>query len=230
MAAGRIPLTKTPHLDTLEAGPAGPADATVILMHGLGASAYDFQDIHPLLGLPADLAVRYVLPQAPRIPVTVNMGLLMPAWYDVAGFDAAAEDERRIRASAGWIDELIAREAERGVPAGSVVLGGFSQGGALALFAGLRYPETLAGVVCLSGYLVLPAALEAEASRANRATPIFAAHGTADPIVPLPRAAAGRDLLAKAGFRVEWREYPMEHQVCAEEFADLGRWLTGVLA
>ncbi len=199
-------------------------------MHGLGASAYDFHDVAPLLDLPADLAVRYVLPNAPRIPVTINMGLIMPAWYDVAGFGSAEEDERRIRESAGWIDELIGREAERGVPAGRVVLGGFSQGGAMALFAGLRYPEALAGVMCLSAYLVLAATLAAEGTEANRSTPVFAAHGTADPMVPLQRAVASRDLLVEAGYQVDWREYPMAHQITAEELRDIGRWLAGVLA
>ena len=199
-------------------------------MHGLGASAYDFHDVPPLLGLPGDLAVRYVLPNAPRIPVTINMGLIMPAWYDVAGFGSAAEDERRIRESAAWIDELIAREAERGVPAGRVVLGGFSQGGAMALFAGLRHAEALAGVMCLSGYLLLPATLAAEATEANRSTPVFAAHGTADAMVPLERAAASRDLLVEAGYQVDWHTYPVAHQIAAEELGDIGRWLAGVLA
>ena len=199
-------------------------------MHGLGAGASDFHDVPPLLDLPAGLAVRYVFPNAPRIPVTINMGLIMPAWYDVAGFGSPAEDERRIRESAGWIDELVAREAERGIPAGRVVLGGFSQGGAMALFAGLRYPEALAGVMCLSGYLLLPATLAAEGTEANRSTPIFAAHGSADPMVPLERAAAGRDLLVEAGYEVAWHEYPMAHQIAAEELGDIGRWLAGVLA
>ncbi len=199
-------------------------------MHGLGSSAYDFHEVPPLLGLPADLAVRYVFPNAPRIPVTINMGSIMPAWYDVAGFRSAAEDERRIRESAASIDELIAREAERGVPASRVVLGGFSQGGAMALFGGLRYPEALAGVMCLSGYLLLPATLAADGTEANRSTPIFAAHGTTDSMVPLQRAAASRDLLVEAGYQVDWREYPMAHQISAEELGDIGRWLAGVLA
>ena len=199
-------------------------------MHGLGSSAYDFQDVPPLLHLPSDLAVRYVFPNAPRIPVTINMGLIMPAWYDVAGFGSVAEDERRIRESAAWIDELIAREAERGVPAGRVVLGGFSQGGAMALFAGLRHPETLAGVMCLSGYLLLPETLAAAGTEANRSTPVFAAHGTADEMVPLQRAATSRDLLVEAGYPVDWHTYPMAHHIAAEELGDIGRWLGGVLA
>ncbi len=199
-------------------------------MHGLGADAHDFHGIPPQLGLPAGLGVRYVFPNAPRIPVTINMGLIMRAWYDVTGFDTRDQDERRIRESAGWIDELIAREVERGVPAQRVVLAGFSQGGAMALFAGLRHPAKLAGVVCLSGYLLLPAALDAEAAAANRTVPIFQAHGAADGMVPPALGRGARDRLAQAGYEVDYHEYPMAHSVCPEEVRDVGDWLTGVLA
>ena len=198
-------------------------------MHGLGADAHDFYGVPPQLGLPADLQVRYVFPNAPRMPVTINQGLIMQAWYDVAGFSARDQDERGIRRSAGWIDALIAHEMERGVPANRVVLGGFSQGGAMALFAGLRHPAALAGVMCLSGYLLLPAALEAEASDANRSVSIFQAHGTADPMVPLTLGRSSRDGLEQAGYDVDYHEYPMAHQVCYEELRDVGDWLTGVL-
>ena len=218
-----------PYLETLEVEPAGPAGASVIWMHGLGADARDFHGIPPELGLPAEPRVRYVFPNAPRMPVTINQGLIMRAWYDVAGFGARDQDERGIRRAAGWIDELIAREAGRGVPAGRVVLGGFSQGGAMALFAGPRYPEALAGVMCLSGYLLLPDALEAEASDANRSVSIFQAHGTADPMVPPALGRAGRERLEQAGYEVDYHEYPMAHQVCRDEVRDLGDWLAGVL-
>ena len=198
-------------------------------MHGLGADANDFYSIPPALGLPADLHVRYVFPNAPRMPVTINQGLIMRAWYDVAGFGARDQDERGIRRAAGWIDELIAREAERGVPAGRVVLAGFSQGGAMALFAGLRYPVALAGVMCLSGYLLLPHALEAEASDANRSVSIFQAHGTADPMVPLALGQGTREGLERAGYAVDYHEYPMPHTVCTEEVRDIGDWLAELL-
>ena len=219
-----------PHLETLDLEPAGPADASVIWMHGLGADAYDFYGIPPQLGLPAELRLRYVFPNAPRIPVTINGGLILRAWYDVYGFDARDQDERRIRQSAGWIDELVAREAERGVPARRVVLAGFSQGGAMALFGGLRHPERLAGLMCLSAFLPLPDTLAAEASPANRTVPIFQAHGTADPMVPAALGRACRDRLVEAGCAVEYREYPMAHEVCSDEVRDVGDWLTGVLA
>ncbi len=223
------PLTDKPHLETLEVEPAGPADASVIWMHGLGADANDFHGIPPQLGLPAELRVRYVFPNAPRIPVTINGGLIMRAWYDVYGFDARDQDERRIRQSAGWLDDLVAREVERGVAARRVVLAGFSQGGAMALFAGLRHPDALAGLMCLSAYLPLPDTLAAEASAANRRVPVFQAHGTADPMVPADLGRGCRDRLVEAGCTVEYHEYPMAHQVCAEEVRDIGDWLTGVL-
>ncbi len=223
-------MTDKPHLETLEVEPDGPADASVIWMHGLGADANDFYGLPSQLGLPADLRVRYVFPNAPRIPVTINSGLIMRAWYDVYGFDARDRDERRIRRSAGWIDELVAREAERGVPARRVALAGFSQGGAMALFAGLRHPEALAGLLCLSAYLPLPDTLAAESSPANRTVPVFQAHGTADPLVPADLGRRSRDLLTAAGHPVDYHEYPMAHEVCLDEVRDIGDWLRGVLA
>lgn len=223
-------MTDKPHLETLDLEPAGPADASVIWMHGLGADANDFYGLAPQLGLPAKLRVRFVFPNAPRIPVTINGGLIMRAWYDVYGFDARAQDEGRIRRSAGWIDELVAREADRGVPARRVVLAGFSQGGAMALFGGLRHAQRLAGLMCLSAYLPLPDALAAEASAANRAVPIFQAHGTADPMVSAELGRTSRDVLTAAGYAVDYREYPMAHEVCSEEVRDIGDWLRGVLA
>ena len=190
-------------------------------MHGLGADANDFYGIPPELRLPANLSVRYVFPNAPQIPVTINMGMIMRAWYDVAGFDERGQDEKRIRESSAWIHELVAREVDRGVPASGVVLAGFSQGGAMALFAGLRYPEALAGIMCLSGYLLLSERLTAEAAAANRAVPIFQAHGTADNVVPQEFGRGSRDLLVQAGYSVDWHEYPMAHQVCLEEVRDI---------
>ncbi len=220
----------TPHLETLEIEPEQPATASVIWMHGLGADARDFYSVPSQLGLPVDLSVRYIFPDAPKIPVTINMGMIMRAWYDVTGMDRRDQDEKRIRQSAAWIDELVKRENERGVPTNHVVLAGFSQGGALALFAGVRYPEALAGVMCLSGYLLLDETLVKEASAANRKTSIFQAHGTDDPVVPYALGRGSCDLLKTEGFRVDWNEYPMGHSVCMEELQDVGRWLGEVLA
>jgi phospholipase/carboxylesterase len=219
-----------PVLETLEIEPEQPATASVIWMHGLGADARDFYSVPSQLGLPVDLSVRYIFPDAPKIPVTINMRMIMRAWYDVTGMDRRDQDEKRIRQSAAWIDELVKRENERGVPTNHVVLAGFSQGGALALFAGVRYPEALAGVMCLSGYLLLDETLVKEASAANRKTSIFQAHGTDDPVVPYALGRGSCDLLKTEGFRVDWNEYPMGHSVCMEELQDVGRWLGEVLA
>ena len=210
----------------LEAEPPGPATGSVILMHGLGADAGDLQPLPPAFGLPAGMHVRYVFPSAPQMPVTINMGMLMPAWYDIRSIGPGGQDEPGIRRAGAWIDELIAR----GVPASRIVLAGFSQGGAMALFTGLRYPEALAGVVCMSAYLPLSDTLGEEAAAANRSVPIFVAHGTVDPVVDIGLGRRSRDLLAEAGYPVDWHEYPMAHQICGEELTDIGRWLTGLLA
>ena len=214
----------------IEAEPPGPASATVILMHGLGADAGDLYSLPPALGLPADRHVRYVFPSAPRMPVTINMGMRMPAWYDIRSIGPGGQDEPGVRRAAGWIDELIDREVARGMPARRIVLGGFSQGGAMALFTGLRCRAALAGVICMSGYLLLSDALGAEAAPANHGVPIFLAHGTADPMVDITLGRRSRDRLVEAGYAVDWREYPMAHQICGEELSEIGRWLTGVLA
>ena len=219
-----------PHLETLEIEPDGPATAAVIWMHGLGADANDFYPVPRQLGLPAEPRVRYVFPNAPQIPVTINMGLIMRAWYDVTGFNSRGQDETRIRQSAGWIEELIAREMERGVSSNRIVLAGFSQGAAMALFAGLRYPAALAGLMCLSGYLLLDGSLDDEAAEVNRQVPIFQAHGSHDGVVPPELGRAGYDLLQQRGYPIDWHEYPMAHQVSMEELRDIGDWLTGVLA
>ncbi len=199
-------------------------------MHGLGADAYDFYSVPPELGLPAALSVRYVFPNAPKIPVTINRGIIMRAWYDVTGLGVRGDDEKRVRQATGWINELVDRELERGVPAHRIVLAGFSQGGAMALFSGLRYPEALAGIVCLSGYLLLRDTLVAEASDTNRSRPIFQAHGTDDAVLPYELGRGSFDFLTESGFQVDWHEYPMAHQVCPEELRDIGEWLAGVFA
>ena len=177
-------------------------------------------------------AVRFVFPHAPSRPVTINGGYVMPAWYDILGLDSHAqrEDEAGLRASQALVEELIAREKARGVAAGRIVLAGFSQGCAMTLMTGLRHDERLAGLVGLSGYLPLAAKTEAERHAANRDTPIFLAHGTVDPVIPIARARQSRDVLVALGHPVEWHEYPMPHSVSPAEIADLNRWLLGALA
>ena len=222
-------LANKPYLETLEIEPSGEADASVIWMHGLGADAQDFYGLPPELGLPAETKVRYVFPNAPQIPVTINQGMRMRAWYDIADLSARGQDETGIRQSSEWVSELIAREISRGVVSTRIVVAGFSQGGAMALFTGLRYPERLGGVMCLSGYLLLPESLLAETSEANQNLPVFQVHRSEDPMVTRELGRRGYNDLVEAGHRVDWHEYPMAHQVCLEEVRDIGRWLAEIL-
>ena len=210
----------------METGDGETADASVIWLHGLGADGHDFEPIVPHLGLPPSLRVRFVFPHARAIPVTLNGGMVMRAWYDVHADDVARvrHDEPGVRRSARAIEALLAREKERGVPASRIVLCGFSQGGAMALHVGLRHAETLAGIAALSAYLVLPDTLPDERSPANLRTKILLQHGTLDPMVPEALGRAGRDRLVALGHDVTWGTWPMQHQVCLEEIELLGQW------
>jgi phospholipase/carboxylesterase len=199
---------------------------TVIWMHGLGADGWDFVPIVRELPLPDDLQLRFIFPHAPVRPVTINNGFQMRAWYDISQSDLArVPDESGIRESQSSVDRLIAREKERGMAADRILLAGFSQGGAIALQTGLRIADRLAGIVALSTYLPLESSLDAEASAANKSTPIFMAHGTQDPIVPLSLGESSRRALQDRGYSVEWHTYPMPHAVCAEEVEALGAFL-----
>ena len=215
-------------LETVELESAPAPLASIIWMHGLGADGHDFVPIVPELRVP--VAVRFVFPHAPMRPVTINQGMVMRAWYDVRAIHGERrEDAEGVRASQAQIEALIAREKARGIPAGRIVLAGFSQGGAMALHTGLRHPERLAGVLALSCFLPLADALAAEAAPANRDVPVFMAHGAYDDLIPLARARRAHDALAALGWRVEWHQYPMPHSVCPEEIVDVSAWLTSVL-
>lgn len=204
---------------------------SILWLHGLGADGNDFAPIVPALVDPAWPPLRFVFPHAPVRPVTINNGMSMRAWYDIAAFDLnARQDEAGMRASIGEVETLIEREHSRGVPSDRIVLAGFSQGGAIALAAGLRHPQRLAGIVALSTYLPLHAALAGERSAANAATPIFWGHGSVDPVVVLQRGIDSRDLLQSLGYPLEWHTYPMAHAVCPEEIGDLRHWLAQRLA
>ena len=215
----------------IEIETAGNPDASVIVLHGLGASGDDFVPVCEQLDLTPVGAVRYVLPHAPMRAVTINNGYVMPAWYDILALGGlGGEDEEGLHASQALIEGLIAREVARGVAAKRIVLAGFSQGCAMTLLTGLRHRERLAGLVGMSGYLPLAGKTAAERAPANRATPIFLAHGRHDPMIPLSRAQASRDALRALGYDVQWHEYAMEHSVCMEEIADLQQFLRQVLA
>ncbi len=204
--------------------------AAVIWLHGLGADGHDFEPIVPELVRPGERALRFVFPHAPIRPVTLNGGYAMRAWYDIVSLERRGpEDESGIRASQAAIDTLIRRENARGIATGRIVLAGFSQGGAMALFAGTRYGEKLAGMMGLSCYLLLAGRLTAERSAANQSTPIFLAHGTQDPIVAPVLGEQARATLEAAGYSVEWHAYAMPHSVCPQEVADIAQWLRAVV-
>jgi phospholipase/carboxylesterase len=218
-------------LDTLDFRTGDSPNASIIILHGLGADANDFVPVARQLDLRAIGAVRYVFPNAPVRAITINGGMRMQAWYDILGVDLVRrEDEKGLRESVVDVQALIAREIAAGIPASRIVLAGFSQGCAMTLLAGLRAPQRLAGLVGLSGYLPLAATTAAERSEANRDVPIFLGHGTADPIVPIARGIATRDALIELGHPVEWRDYPMPHSVAPEEIEHLQAWLLKILA
>lgn len=218
-------------LETLELQTGTDPIASIVVLHGLGADGNDFVPIAGELDLSSVGAVRFVFPNAPIRPVTINSGYRMRAWYDVLGTDLARrEDEAGLRASLRDVQALIEREAQRGIAPARTVLMGFSQGCAMTLLCGLRAPQRLAGLVGLSGYLPLAATTAAERSVANREVPLFLAHGRFDPVISIARGMASRDALAALGYDIEWHEYAMEHAVCPEEIGDLNRWLVKVLA
>ncbi len=220
-----IMTTLLPHI-TLKSGK--QPQYSIIWLHGLGADGNDFVPIVDELSLP--VAVRFVFPHAPHRPVTINGGYVMRAWYDIAGSSIdAQQDEQGIRESQTQIEALITQEVARGVAPNHIFLAGFSQGGAVALHTAVRQNFPLAGVLALSTYLPLPHCVNAEALAGTRITPIFMAHGLADPVVPFGLGVASRDALIGLGYRVEWHQYPMQHSVCEPELRDLENWLSGRL-
>jgi phospholipase/carboxylesterase len=225
------PARRSRMLDIIEAESGPDPTATILILHGLGADGNDFVPIAEELQLEQVGPVRFIFPHAPVLPVTINNGYRMRAWYDILGFDAdAPQDEAGLRRSQQLVEALLAREKERGIPAHRIVLGGFSQGCAISLMTGLRHPERLAGIMGLSGYLPLAAHTAAERSAASVQTPIFLAHGTHDEVIALERAEASRDALETLGHEVEWHEYLMGHAVTPLEIEELNAWLLRVLS
>ena len=220
----------TPLLESIELETAPEPTAAIIWMHGLGADGADFVPIVRELDLTGCPGIRFIFPHAPTMPVTINNGYVMRAWYDILGTDIArTEDEAGLRQAQQSVEQLIEREKSRGIPAARIVLAGFSQGCAMAIQTGLRHPETLAGLLCLSGYVPLASTVAAERSAANQNTPIFLAHGRSDQVIPIDRAEKSRDLLQAVCYAVEWHEYRMQHSVCEEEVGDISTWLRRVL-
>jgi phospholipase/carboxylesterase len=221
----------TAPLQLIERSTGDNPKATIIILHGLGADGNDFVPFTTELDLGAVGPVRFIFPNAPTRPVTINGGYVMRAWYDILGVDLQRrEDEAGLRESQSQITALLDREIERGMPAHRIVLGGFSQGCAMTLQTGLRYKHRLGGLLGMSGYLPLAASTAAERSDANQLVPIFMAHGQQDDIIPIARATTTRDTLKAMGYDVQWHDYAMPHSVVMEEIADINRWLLKVLA
>ena len=217
-------------LPAIEIETAPNPDASVIWLHGLGDTGDGWSQVVPGLALPATMRVRFLFPHAPKMPVAINNGYVMPAWYDIREANLSERaDIAGVQRSQGQLEALVAREKARGIGDARIVLAGFSQGGAVALYTGLRHPARLAGIVALSTYLVGMETLDAQASPANRDVPIFMGHGTFDPVVRLAWAQASRDALLRGGWNVEWHEYPMEHSAVMEEVAAIGAFLRRVL-
>jgi phospholipase/carboxylesterase len=221
---------KTRTLPAIEVVTGENPTATVIWLHGLGADGHDFEPIVPELGLPNDLHLRFLFPHAPSIPVSINSGYIMPAWYDMKHTDIGyKQDERGIRESAKQIQLLIDREEMHGIASNRIILAGFSQGGAMALHVGLRQGEPLAGIMALSCYLPLAETVEQELFPESKSSSIFMAHGVEDPVVPYALGDNSHRKLESFGYSVEWHSYPMEHSVCHEEIIRIGKWIASVL-
>ena len=217
-------------LQTIEKETGANPTVAVIWMHGLGADANDFVPMIPELDLTGLPPIRFIFPNAETMPVTINGGYVMRAWYDIVATDLGRqEDENGLRASQAKVEALIARENARGIPNERIILAGFSQGCAMTLQTGLRQTKPLAGMMCLSGYVPIAAKAAAEHTPASKQTPIFLVHGRMDPVIPIARATASRDLLLQWGYQVEWHEYAMQHSVCAEEVQHISAWLRKVL-
>jgi len=198
----------------------------VIWLHGLGANGHDFEPIIPELNLPTEHNIRFIFPHAPELPVTINAGMMMPAWYDIYSDSFTNhEDEEGIQQSAAAITQLIEHEKQRGIAANKIVLAGFSQGGAIALHTALRHPESLAGVMSLSSYLPLAQQFDNERHKANQHIPIMMCHGSHDPVVAFSLGEDSRYILEQAGYKVSWHTYPMQHSVCPDEITDISQWL-----
>jgi phospholipase/carboxylesterase len=218
-------------LETVEVETGRNPTASILWMHGLGADGHDFEPAVPHLADQIGQSVRFVFPHAPTRPVTINGGMRMRAWYDILGFESdSQQDEEGFRASTAAVRALMAREQERGIVAGRMILAGFSQGGAMALYMGARYPERLAGIVALSCYLPLASKLGAERLATNQSTPIFMAHGSLDAVIEERRGLESRAALEAAGYAVEWHSYRMAHAVCVEELAAISAFLKRVLS
>ncbi|ORU92639.1 MAG: carboxylesterase [Cycloclasticus sp. symbiont of Bathymodiolus heckerae] len=218
-------------LPSIISNPNTPVRSSVIWLHGLGASGNDFAPIVPELGIQDELGIRFVFPHAPTMPVTINNGMVMPAWYDISEMDLMKRaDAEGIQQSTSTITDMINDEIAMGIDPSKIVIAGFSQGGVIAFDAGIRFPSTLAGIMALSTYIPVRDTLPNAETSGNGNLPIFYGHGDFDPVITLDQAESARDFLEATGYSVEWKQYPMEHSVCPQEIAHIKTWLTKVLS
>ncbi len=218
--------------DTIELvhGDGTPTHA-IIWLHGLGASANDFPPIVPELGLLKSRTIRFIFPQAPDRPITINGGMRMPGWYDIKGVSIEdKQDAVGMKESQSMLDDMLEQQINAGIPSENIILAGFSQGGAVTYFTGVRSKHKLAGLLTLSTYLPFDGDTQAEQHEANQYTPIFASHGTHDPVVPLAMGKRSVDVLSELGYNIKWKTYPMEHQVMMSQIEDIGRWINEVFS
>ena len=217
-------------LPCVEVEPRAKACASVIWLHGLGADGHDFEPVVPALGLPEDLPVRFIFPNAPAQPVTINGGWVMPAWYDILEMNVERKiDVDGLMDSVQQVAALIQREQQRGIPADKIVLAGFSQGGAVVYQAALCYPEKLAGLLTLSTYVATADQIQARCSDVNRALPVMIHHGVQDDVVPLSLGTQARELLEQLGYKPQWHTWQVDHGLCLEEVQEIGKWLIRIL-
>ncbi|PCI20039.1 MAG: carboxylesterase [Piscirickettsiaceae bacterium] len=222
---------QTPRLPSIISNPNTPVRCSVIWLHGLGASNNDFAPLVPELGIQDELGIRFIFPQAPNMPVTINGGAVMPAWYDITEMDLMKRaDNSGIVASSKTITDMINDEIATGIDPSKIVIAGFSQGGVIAIDAGIRFPKTLAGIMALSTYIPMRDTLPNAEQSGNGSIPIFYGHGDFDPVIPIEQAESSRRFLEESGYSVEWRCYPMEHSVCPKEIQDIKNWLTAILS
>lgn len=221
--------TLLPHLERYSTPTSAPR-ASVIWLHGLGASGHDFEPLVPVLQIPSHFPVRFIFPHAPNQPVTINYGMVMPSWYDILTLSEIRKvNMEQVTTSCQYLTTFIEREIERGIPSDKIIIAGFSQGGAIAYHTALRYKKKLAGLMTLSTYLLEPEKLNGVKSEENQNIPIMIAHGKLDPVVPFSAGQRSKESLLENNYQIEWHEYPMQHEVCLEEIQDISKWIKKTL-
>ena len=209
--------------------PEGQAKHAVIWLHGLGASSNDFPPVVPELGLDPNRPIKFVFPQAPNRPITINGGMVMPGWYDIKGASIEEkQDAIGMAESQATLEAIIQEQLDQGIPSENIIIAGFSQGGAVVYHTGVRSQHKLAGMLTMSTYLPFSDDVDKQRSPINQSTPIFASHGSLDPMIPISFGKTSAEKLISLGYQVKWKSYPMEHNVVMEQIKDIGEWINSL--